>query len=45
MIKNVTHSTIKPEPIESPLNSQSETNSAIEEPTSQSELVGDKNNG
>lgn len=36
---------VEPEPVEIPSNSQSETNSAIEEPTSQSEIVGDKNNG
>lgn len=36
---------VEPEPIESPSNSQSETNIAIEEPTSQSEILGDKNNG
>ena len=39
---------VEPEPIESPLNSQSETTSAIEEPTSQSEqpitALGDENN-
>lgn len=36
---------VEPEPIESPLNIQSETNIAIEETTSPSELAGDKNNG
>lgn len=39
---------VEPEPIESPLNSQLETTSAIEEPTSQSEQLtldlGDTNN-
>lgn len=36
---------VEPEPTESAPDIQSETNSAIEEPTSQSEIVGDKNNG
>ena len=43
---------VEPEPVESVPDSQSETNSAIEEPTSQSETsqqltldLGDKNNG
>jgi hypothetical protein len=40
-----TSAIVEPEPIENPSNIQSETNSTIEEPTSQSEIVGDKNNG